>query len=311
MLSGLMQLFKFQLFILVSLLIFQYGCRDNCNCSQTIAYSETPIQKAENSEMPRVFVLATVHGFHHKKDFGYPLTDLMSHIKSYKPDIVCFEVTPEHYGKDEEAFYYPSEVPAVIAAAKEVNAIAWPSDWRPHPSSKDIEAAISEMTTEEKKAYDNAYRDFMPRLKSARGPKMFDFWHSPEAMNLIRIVHNRMIAAATDIGAGFWDTRNQMITKRCMRKAKEIKAKTVVFAFGGDHKYAIEDNLQQFYKIKPAQVKRTIPSSQLPLPAFVKNQWAQYARIIERFISSATPVPGYTPESLKKRSTFFQTLAKQ
>ncbi|MBU1221188.1 hypothetical protein KKF34_11080 [Myxococcota bacterium] len=235
----------------------------------------------------------------------------MAHIKHFKPDIVCFEVTPEHYGKDEEAFYYPSEFPAVIAAAREASAIAWPSDWRPSSTSTDIDTAIAEMTPDEKKSYQNAYRDFMPRLEKARGTKMFDFWHSTEAMNLIRKVHNQMIEAATDIGAGFWDTRNQMITKRCMRKAKEIKAKTVVFAFGGDHKYGIEDNLRRFYKIKPTQVKRTIPPSQVPLPASVTTQWVKYAATIEKYIAGALPVPGYTPETLKKRATFYKTLAKQ
>jgi hypothetical protein len=253
----------------------------------------------------RVYVLAATHGFHFKQAFGYTMSDLRAHILALQPDIVCFEVTPEHYRTEKEPLFYPPEVAVADVAAAEAKALPWPSDWRPPPDPDEVSKAVREMNDDERTRYEQAYARFMPRLKAAFGEPMFDFWHRPDTLALIREVHDTMIREATDVGAGFWDTRNQMIVKRCMRKAQAIKARRVVFVFGGDHKYGIEDNLRRFYGLRAEPISRLVPRSNDELPEAVIDRWRRNRASLERLLAAGT-LPEEQVKELRQRKAVEQ-----
>ncbi|MBI5543739.1 MAG: hypothetical protein HY901_07630 [Deltaproteobacteria bacterium] len=232
---------------------------------------------------PVVFVLGAVHDFHEKESFGYSYSDLSDQIVAMQPNLVCGEVTVEDHQGAREAMY-PWEIAVVEKAAELAGAKFWPADWRPDLASMQTVAIEKEMSPEEKKAFSAVYSDFMPKLM-ASGRGSFEFWHSKETQAQVRAIHDRMIHLGTEAAAGFWETRNQIIVKRCLRKALETGAQRVLFVFGAEHKYVIEDYVRRFYGIEPQAVVRLAPHGNRAMESSVLERWSRNRDGIARLVA--------------------------
>lgn len=106
----------------------------------------------------------------------------------------------------------------------------------------------------------------------------------------------RMIDAGTDGAAGFWETRNQVIVKRCMRKAMASRSRRVLFVFGAEHKYAIEKYLRRFYHLDPQAVVRMASHGSGSVSAAVLARWRRNRDSLARVVEGKT-----LPEPLAKQ----------
>ena len=79
---------------------------------------------------PQVWVLTTAHSFHLKEGFGFTLSDLMNQIAAIKPDLVCGEITAQHYRSNIAGGLYPLENVPIEHAAITAGAVFYPADWR-------------------------------------------------------------------------------------------------------------------------------------------------------------------------------------
>lgn len=64
-----------------------------------------------------------------------------------------------------------------------------------------------------------------------------------------------------------------MIVNNCLREAARGKARRVLFAFGADHKYGIEDFLYRFHGIKAEPVVRRFLPANRPVAPEVVMRW--------------------------------------
>lgn len=265
----------------------------------TLACASPLLALPPGAWQPEVLTLGTVHSMHLQRGTGYTLSELAEQIRMVKPDLVCGEMSPEDHQSEREGFY-PLEVPVVEEAAKSVGATFWPADWRPlvHVTvSADME---KEMTPEERTRFDKAYEDFMPRFKAAHGTGFFEFLHRPDTQANFRRIHDVMIDAGTDATAGFWDTRNQAIVKRCMRKGEAMKAKRILFVFGAEHNYGIQDFVKRFYGLDVRPMKRLAPVSNTPQSDQVVARWTKIRDDLVRVVDSGK-LPPALATAMKQR----------
>ena len=250
--------------------------------------------RSDSAAAPQVFVLGAIHGFHLKAGYGYSYSDLGEQIRAMKPDLVCAGITANDHNGDREAMY-PWEVAVVEEGARAAGATFWPADWRPDFAMAEVAVLEAEMTPGEKKAFDEVYAEFMPRFEKA-GDQVFEFCHSPQTQALVETIHDRMIDAGTEAAAGFWETRNQVIVKRCMRKAMDSQSRRVLFVFGAEHKYAIEKYLRRFYRIHAQPVVRLASHGSDPVSADVLARWRRNRDSLARLVEAKT-----LPEPLAKQ----------
>jgi len=237
-----------------------------------------------------VYVLGTVHSFHERESFAYSYADLADQVRAMRPTLVCAEMSAEDQGGEHEAMY-PLEVAVVEEAAQSIRAAFLPADWRPSVAEAQTAALQKEMTADEQVAFDHVYDDFMPRLQAA-GHRFFELWHSPETQEMVRGLHDKMIALGTEAGAGFWETRNQIIVKRCIRKAMADDLERVLFVFGAEHKYVLEQYLRRFYGIEARPVTRLFEHKNRPVSAAIVARWTKARDNLARSIATGE-LPAY------------------
>jgi hypothetical protein len=259
---------------------------------------QRPASPSLSGSGPEVFVLGAIHGFHLKASYGYSYADLGAQIRAMRPDLVCAEITATDHNGDREAMF-PWEVAVVEEATRAVGATFWPADWRPDLALTEVGVLEAEMTPAEKKAFEEVYADFMPRFERAAN-KVFEFWHSQQTQAFAEAIHDRMIDAGTEAAAGFWETRNQIIVKRCMRKATASKARRVLFVFGAEHKYAIEKYLRRFYRIDARPVVRLVAQSRDPVSADILARWKRSRDNLAR-LAESNALPGMLASQFGER----------
>jgi hypothetical protein len=239
---------------------------------------------------PAVTFLGTAHGFHLKAAFGYSLSDVTDQIRAAQPDLVCAEITPEDHGSEREAMY-PWEVAVVEEAARTLGATFVAADWRPAWASQEVMTLDAEMTPEERRRFEGVYREFMPRFQAAFGPRVFDFLHADATQALVRRIHEAMIDAGTEVAAGFWDTRNQVIAKRCLRQALRRGSRRVLIVFGAEHRYGVESALLRFYGIRARPIGRRVAHANHPVGTAVLERWERARAGLARLLEGGTLPP--------------------
>ena len=213
------------------------------------------------------YVLGTFHKLHLLEGV-FSLSDLEQQIQSLNPQLICAEISERHFGT-KLAGVYPPEGVAIENFASRIGAKFLPTDWRGDPKEED--AAVAALSKEERirfnKSHDKVIAAF-PKVPS----QWFDFVKF-EAQAMFREAHDNRIAIGTEVADGFWLARNQMIVNNCMKYAKKEKIERVLFAYGAEHKYIIEDYLSSVHGITALKFEKNYVHSDNPLDALVISKW--------------------------------------
>ncbi|MGE0173953.1 MAG: hypothetical protein AB7T49_14245 [Oligoflexales bacterium] len=232
-----------------------------------------PSTLSSKTQTPEVFVLGTVHIDHLSPTMAYSFQDLIDIVTTINPDLICAEVYDRDYGTDMEG-YYPPENPVIEFAAESIGAEFFPSDWR--GSKYEDEAAYKAMTDEERQRFDalpKAHKELPADPK-----ERLEYIHAAETQKLIRESHEIRIAAGTEVADGWWYSRNQIIVKKCMRKAQKVGAQKILFTFGADHKYIIEENVQKYYFIEASKIPIPSVRNNNEMPSKIIDHWRRNLR---------------------------------
>lgn len=233
-----------------------------------------------------VFVLGTVHKNHLDGKWNYSLQDLRNEIKAIKPDLVCAEIFERDAATPMRA-YYPPENAVVEYAAREVNAEFYTADWRGEFTA--MVAADNAMTEKEKREYEGAADIKLPLGSSS----MFEYLHGKALQVAIKNSHETAIKAGGEVADGYWYARNQMIVKNCIRHAEKTGRKRILFTFGMDHKYIIEEYLRSFYSLKPLPIKRLFTHQNMAMPPEVISTWTEEKQRLQDFIQNPASSPTF------------------
>jgi hypothetical protein len=188
---------------------------------------------------PQFFVVGTVHRGHLNGDFMYSLADIKNIIKTIAPDVICGEVAPEAYGTPMRG-YFPPEQRIVEAVASAIDAIYTPCDWRAPARDYPIQAAFP---PKNQKIIDEQQAELKREIALA-GAGDFALIHSAKFQMKIKSIHDEVMAFGGEAADGFWLTRNKNIVKQCLKVADQKLAKRILFVYGIDHKYAVEQELR-------------------------------------------------------------------
>jgi hypothetical protein len=234
---------------------------------------------------PEAFVVGSVHRYHLDASSRYSLTDLDVQLTQMRPDLLCGEITPEHLGTQWEG-YYPPEVALVQDVAARLGIPFVAADWR--GDSEEARKAEESMAPEAKKRYSTAHEPLLARWKERREESLFDFIHGEEAQRLIRQAHDVRLASGGEAADGFWLTRNRRIVERCMAEASWRHSRRIVFVFGGEHKYAIEDELWKQHGLRAAEVRRQFVPATNELSEAVISRWKDRRTALARLADTGS-----------------------
>lgn len=120
---------------------------------------------------------------------------------------------------------------------------------------------------------------------------MFDFLHADGTQTLVRRIHESMIDAGTEVAAGFWDTRNQVAVKRCLRQALRRRSRRVLIVFGAEHRYGVEAALLRFYGIYARPIGPRVAHGNRPVSAAVLKRWERARDGLVRVLAGDTLPP--------------------
>ena len=213
------------------------------------------------------YVLGTIHKLHLLEGV-FSLSDLEQQIQSLNPQLICAEISERHFGT-KLAGVYPPEVVAIEDFASRMGAKFLPTDWR--GDTKEDAAAVAALTEEERIRFNQSHDKVIAALP-VDPSKWFNFVQF-EAQAMFRQAHDNRIAIGTEVADGFWLARNQMIVNNCMRYAKKEKIERVLFAYGAEHKYIIEDYLSSVHGITAMKFEKNYVHSDSPIEALIVSKW--------------------------------------
>ncbi len=234
------------------------------------ACATRPVSPSPDRE---VFVIGTLHRWHLVARYRYSLADLGAEVEALRPDLVCGEVTPEHFSGALEGLY-PPEVAVVREASARVGAVFVPADWR--GDYAEVFRAERRMDAAQKERFDHAHDELMARLAAWEGASLFDFIGDAETQSLVARAHATRIEYGNQAADGFWTTRNAEIVRRCLASSRWATAKRAVFAFGMEHTYAIERVLLAEHGIRASKAPRLFTPSNSPASQAVLREWVRH-----------------------------------
>ena len=195
-----------------------------------------------NRKTVNVTVVGSLHRFHLDPIYGFSLNDLQSTVKALQPQLLCLEVDPQDEDTNRVGLY-PPETVVLKHLARELFISSAAVDWR-----ADFKT-YKELSPLVKASVDQQQKELMDRATKSVAGK-YDFFISTPAKQLIQKIHDTILKKDGEAADGFWITRNSRIAERCMTEARKIQASNVVFVFGVDHQYILEDTLSKFPDVK-------------------------------------------------------------
>lgn len=265
-------------FILVISMMLSFGA---CSSAKHINSS------TQDNPVQQVYAVVSYHEFHLKKELGYSFVDLGAEVIALKPDLICGEIQEQDYRGPMEG-YYPPEAAYLDSLAQENGLVFSPSDWR--GDFIETQKADEALTPQERSEL-HSLKDIPDDFQREAMKDPFTAIHGPKFQEAIARFHDRRIAIGTELVDGYWIARNQVIVKKCMRKAQSIKAKTVVFVFGGHHKYIIEKYLKKYYGIEAAPVKKLYIPTNKPVADPVTERWKKNRKELIRLMNDRKTLP--------------------
>jgi hypothetical protein len=219
---------------------------------------------------PEVYLVGAIHNLHFESKSHYSLHDLQEQILALNPDLICGEITPEAFDQPMEG-YFPPEVAFLAAMAPHWKIRFVPVDWRmdsalQEKAEAEEPSSVTERVAQIDKAIDSGIRDF-------RGVSLYDYLHSPAALELIDTKFEDIIGGNTvaDVAAGSWHERNRRIVENGLTAAGA--AGRIVFVFGISH---LPQLVRQF---RARGIEATIlprrftPSGLQNVPSEVLSRW--------------------------------------
>lgn len=226
---------------------------------------------------PQVFVLGTIHKNHIDKRWGYSFADLAQTVRQLRPDLICAELYQRDAANGMQG-YYPPENAVIAQVARELGAVFFAADWR--GSYTDDAHAVAAMSVEEHRAFDHAHDAVIARMPFGTA-KIVEAYQAPDIQGLIKQAHDVRMTAGTEVADGFWLARNQMIVKNCMREATKRNAAKILFTFGFEHKYIIEENLRTLYGLD-TQTTKIVKAADSSISALVIDAWRDDLRNLRK-----------------------------
>jgi hypothetical protein len=128
------------------------------------------------------------------------------------------------------------------------------------------------MSEQERKRCERAAAPVARQLERFSGESLFELAHSPSFQKALRNAHETCTREGGEAADGFWRTRNRTIVRRCLQRAHASAPETIVFVFGVDHKYAIEDEVRRADGARVRPVERSFePRSRRVPEAIVRR----------------------------------------
>jgi len=275
---------KFMFLFLGILIILSISCKKN-----TTSFDLSKSQ---------IYVFGTLHANHLFMELEYSLSDLENVIHTIKPDLICFEMTPEALGKELEG-YFPPENAVIINYAIKNNVKYVPVDWRNELSSKENENADMPNTVKDtsRKIQQKTEKIVVDYLSKNNWKGYFNFIHDNlDFRNVIKEQHDTKINMLGEEYDGYWLTRNEKIVDNVVKAIQQEKAKKVLITFGLHHKYIIEDYLREKYNVIAEQIPEYENSTTKESDDFVVKRWEENKEYLEKILEDEN-----TSSSLKNR----------
>jgi len=235
----------------------------------------------------KVYILGTCHSNHLFSELNYSLNDINGLIGDLKPDLICFEMTPEALNTETEG-YFPTENTHIIETAKQKHIKYVPVDWRSPLCEQNKPAVLTEsqqkfLRTAQQKTEGLVFNFLMQN--NWKG--YYDFVQKDTGFHQsIKAQHDIKIDFLGEEQDGYWLTRNKKITDKLIKTIMKEKPKVVLVTFGLHHKYILEENLKNYYGINafPVPLQKARPGQ--PVNENVMERWEKNKANLERIMQN-------------------------
>ena len=248
--------------------------------SLLIAVSFVAVSKpAFAADKPQVTLVGAIHEMHIEDRWSYSLEDLWGTVRSYKPDLICGEITPEAFGTDLEGVF-PPEAAMLAVLAPSVGARFEPVDWRAdYVAHRAAEEAMSASKTA---ILDAAGQAFSSDLFAAEG-RIFEHVHGEEFQLAAEGVHRLDAWLGGPLADGEWEKRNGIAAERCLA-ATTPDTQHIVIVFGAEHLFGLRAALREAGL--SATIANEKKSASLPLVDAITARWERNRDALARLKST-------------------------
>lgn len=217
-----------------------------------------------------VYLVGTAHNMHFDSERHYSVNDLLEHICTLKPDLVCGEITPQAFNKPMEG-YFPPEAAFLAEMSVQCNYRFAPVDWRLDIATQSI--AYSEYPTQIKEKRSALLKELFTRLDSLNHTSLYDFMHHNSTLNDLDSLYEKIIGTnvLAEIASGSWRERNRCIIERGLAVADG--AQVIVFVFGLDHLPGLKRHLKLLGIDAKIPKRNFVPSKSMKVSQSVLKRW--------------------------------------
>ncbi len=253
-------------------------------CAFLSACAAPSVRKAKPIELT---VVPTIHRNHLDPEWKYSLADLVATVNAFRPDLLCVELAADATVSPEEGIF-PAEAVYLdeVFRAKGVPVVA--ADWR---APRETYAGVTIETDEEARKLRRVFLGKVNREEDRLGYLISHF-----GKMYTKDLHEMFILKHGDAAAGFWRERNRRIVENCFQAIQSYKAKRIVFAFGADHLYALEENIRKRMGIVYKYTTPIRTSDPIVIPNSVLSRWTKNLGSLESLIDNPK-----TPEDIRIR----------
>lgn len=237
---------------------------------------------AQVIEKPEVFLVGTIHDFHFEPQYHYSMPDLLVEVKTLHPDAVCGEISADAYEQAAEG-YYPPEAAFLAEMSKDLGYRFIATDWR--GDSRKQSKLEDAMSKDETTKLDVFWKKVMGEVKAYKGPSLYDYFHSPEHLQLVDQFFEKFIAADGDIVMGYWHERNHNIVENCLKES--TGKKRIVFAYGASHIPQLQRELKEKGIESTVAGRLFTPSGEGQVAPTVVQRWRRNLQGLEGISSGS------------------------
>ncbi len=238
------------------------------------ACASTPQKKEKPIELT---VVPTIHRNHLDPEWNFSLADLAATVSEFRPDLLCIELSADAVASPEEGIFPPEAVfLEEVFRAKGIPVVA--ADWR---APRETYAGVTLETDEEARKLRRVFLSKVNRQEDRLGYLISHF-----GKMYTKDLHEMFVRRHGDAAAGFWQERNRRIVETCFQAMQNYKAKRIVFAFGADHLYALEENIRKRQGIVYKYPNPLRTTAALATPASVASRWQKNLQALETLLEN-------------------------
>lgn len=241
--------------------------------------------------MNHICSLGTIHELHITNP-KYGLSELLSAIEQYKPDIIMTEVRPLFPSIEEAIIDGGIELSLVYAYAKLANIKIIPTDWFNDELLEEMNSEGQKLTAEQIQNIQQVTQ-FHESFSSLSLSELNS--------NLTRDLVLKMYSFFDQVGIHSYRKRNEAICANIQNSLSLTHDKRILILYGMDHKFFIDDYLKNFpgsILVQPSEWLDTLKVKEVSMEIrILAIQYLQNSSVlIQRRIET-----NYYPEALKAR----------